>query len=427
MKRKLSTKSDYTCSYCNKIFKDPIILPCSDNICAHHLKEENVLKQNRIECVDCKRAFKIKGNDFGINKLAKKFLDDEMYLSEDEKSAKEKIEESLRELFRLHDQLTQNKIKCDLACSNRFQEIRFKIDKHRDELKEKIDEISLQMIDQVKAFERQYTTNNDLTTTAACLKSFDQEMQDLSEKLRDPNILLDDIRQIEQKQEANLAILKFKLNEMNKIKDHLQINRFEPQLFSCTNFVSFGRLSLSEYSSLFKSPLLRDDSQVNELIKLCEFGPSDKWTLLYRGSRDGIDANGFHSKCDGHSSTLTIVKVKRTEFIFGGYTDVPWDSSSGRKSDANAFVFSLTNKDEMPCKLRTSRSAHSIYCSSQHGPTFGLYDIAIANNANASSNLGDVYKHPKYAFKSNEARAFLAGAEYFQLSEIEVYSKKSTL
>jgi hypothetical protein len=61
-------------------------------------------------------------------------------------------------------------------------------------------------------------------------------------------------------------------------------------------------------------------------------------------------------------------------------------------------------------------------------PTFGLYDIGIANNANASSNLGDVYKHPIYAYKSNEARMFLGGdGEYFQLSEIEVKEKKSTL
>jgi hypothetical protein len=49
-------------------------------------------------------------------------------------------------------------------------------------------------------------------------------------------------------------------------------------------------------------------------------------------------------------------------------------------------------------------------------PTFGLYDIAIANNADASSNLGDVYKHPIYGYRSNEARRFLAGGgEYFQL------------
>ncbi len=39
-----------------------------------------------------------------------------------------------------------------------------------------------------------------------------------------------------------------------------------------------------------------------------------------------------------------------------------------------------------------------------------------------------LYKHPIYAYKSNEARMFLGGdGEYFQLSEIEVYEKKSTL
>jgi hypothetical protein len=42
-----------------------------------------------------------------------------------------------------------------MECCNHFQEIRLKIDKHRHELKEKIDEISWQMIDQAKAFERQ--------------------------------------------------------------------------------------------------------------------------------------------------------------------------------------------------------------------------------------------------------------------------------
>jgi len=59
--------------------------------------------------------------------------------------------------------------------------------------REKIDEISWQMIDQVKAFERQYTTtNSDLTTrstsAATCLKSFDARNARLEhEKLRDPN------------------------------------------------------------------------------------------------------------------------------------------------------------------------------------------------------------------------------------------------
>ncbi len=40
------------------------------------------------------------------------------------------------------------------------------------------------------------------------------------------------------------------------------------------------------------------------------------------------------------------------------------------------------------------------------------------------SRLGIAYKHPRYAQGTNEARTFLAGTEWFQLDEIEVYQKE---
>ena len=84
-----------------------------------------------------------------MNKLAKKFLDDEMYLSEEEKSVKEKIEESLSEFFRLHDQLTQNKIKIDQwNVAIIFKRFASKSTNTAKNSKRNIDEISLQMIDQ---------------------------------------------------------------------------------------------------------------------------------------------------------------------------------------------------------------------------------------------------------------------------------------
>jgi hypothetical protein len=47
------------------------------------------------------------------------------------------------------------------------------------------------------------------------------------------------------------------------------------------------------------------------LIKLCEFSPNNKWTLLYRGTRDGFGADVFHSKCDDHPNTLTLLKASK--------------------------------------------------------------------------------------------------------------------
>jgi hypothetical protein len=155
------------------------------------------------------------------------------------------------------------------------------------------------------------------------------------------------------------------------------------------------------------------------------------WRLKKPGTRDGFGSNDFHSKCDGHSNTLTILKAKQSKFIFGGYTTMSWDSTSGFKSDRNAFIFSLTNKDNKPLKMKIDPNRHEygIVCDSECGPTFGGgHDICINNNANTRmdswSNLGRSYIHPQYAYRSNEAETFLAGSFNFQLDEIEIYQKE---
>jgi hypothetical protein len=153
---------------------------------------------------------------------------------------------------------------------------------------------------------------------------------------------------------------------------------------------------------------------------------------LYRGTRDGFGAKDFHSKCDGHSNTLTILKAKESSFIFGGFTTVDWESCPwpGKyKSDPNAFIFSLTNKDNKPLKMKVNQERHheAICCNSSLGPTFGSgHDIRIANNANSTmySNLGLTYKHPQYSYFTYQAETFLAGSIKFQLDEIEVYQKE---
>ena len=99
-------------------------------------------------------------------------------------------------------------------------------------------------------------------------------------------------------------------------------------------------------------------NQPSELIKLCEFSSKDKWSLLYRGTRDGFRARDFHSKCNGH--TLIILKAKGTSFIIGCFTSIYWNSRGGFRSDPNAFLFSLTNKDNRPCTMWQINTTKSI-------------------------------------------------------------------
>jgi hypothetical protein len=145
---------------------------------------------------------------------------------------------------------------------------------------------------------------------------------------------------------------------------------------------------------------------------------------LYRGSRDGFGAANFHARCDNHNNTLTILKAKGSSFIFGGFTSVTWNGSGQYKSDPSAFLFSLTNKDNQPCKMRQINAQHSICCFPEFGPIFGGgHDIFICNNANTTtgsySNLGNSYQHPQ----PEQGQSYLARTQFFQLSEIEVYQK----
>ncbi len=213
---------------------------------------------------------------------------------------------------------------------------------------------------------------------------------------------------------------------MSQIRDDLKVsNKFIPDL--SFNQVSFGSLCLKDYFGFdpFNSSILTEN-QSADLINLCKFSPNDKWSLLYRGSRDGFLAKDFHEKCDGHSKTLTIFKAIESSFIFGGFTSAAWDSIGQYKSDPTAFIFSLTNEDKQPFKSKIRPDYHdfAIYCSFDGGPSFGIFDITIRKSFNtylSSSDIGNSYFIP---LGNIDNKFVLAGSYEFLLSEIEVYKKE---
>jgi hypothetical protein len=145
---------------------------------------------------------------------------------------------------------------------------------------------------------------------------------------------------------------------------------------------------------------------------------------LYRASEHGFSARNFHSKCDDHANTLTVIKTTNG-YIFGGYTQQLWNSTGGYKTDNHAFIFSLVNKDNSPIKMKVKASEKAIGCASFHGPESGKLDIFIDKDSNSNekslSDLGQSYQHPKYQPGTNESHNFLAGSRKFKVAEIEVF------
>ncbi|CAH3191540.1 unnamed protein product, partial [Porites evermanni] len=147
----------------------------------------------------------------------------------------------------------------------------------------------------------------------------------------------------------------------------------------------------------------------------------DKITC-YSASTDGWAANTFHSRCDGKSHTITI--IKKDLYVFGGYTDIPWPSPDRWSTTSNSFIFSLVDKEGLaPFKSMVAQPDSAIASWSNYGPTFGGgHDIHIADNANQNTgsytDFGISYSLPKGV---TDRYTVLAGTRFFSPDEVEVF------
>ncbi len=116
----LTLKSQLTCSYCSKIFKNPIELPCDDSICREHLSDRDVVKQNKIKCKACNAEFEAKNNEFKSNETLKKLIESQSYLSDEETSLKRESEVSLQKFFEFYDVFSQNRTQLDTDVFDHF-------------------------------------------------------------------------------------------------------------------------------------------------------------------------------------------------------------------------------------------------------------------------------------------------------------------
>jgi len=155
-------------------------------------------------------------------------------------------------------------------------------------------------------------------------------------------------------------------------------------------------------------------------------------TKIYQASVHGFSASQFHSKVDGKLGTLSIIKSTNGN-IFGGFTKLNWGLSEGGAfyKDPSAYIFSLINTQNFSLIINPiSTNSLTIYSGISKGPYFGacdfqIYDMSNSNNL-SYSNLGTSFVAPfNYTVNSVAANSFLAGTQYFQTVEVEVYTSNN--
>jgi hypothetical protein len=156
----------------------------------------------------------------------------------------------------------------------------------------------------------------------------------------------------------------------------------------------------------------------------------ERFSLLWRGSRDGFEAKEFHCRCDGHVNTLTVILDTKGN-IFGGLTPVKWESHRCWKMDDSlkSFVFTLKNLHNIPGKrfvLKAEMKQKAIFCYSGFGPVFGLdcngySDIYVYNGCNTDTASGAFLGRAYTNDTGLNGEIVFTGSQKFQAREIEVF------
>ncbi|GES83699.1 carbohydrate-binding module family 13 protein [Rhizophagus clarus] len=102
-----------------------------------------------------------------------------------------------------------------------------------------------------------------------------------------------------------------------------------------------------------------------------------EFKLLYRNKYVG---ENFHNFCDNQPGTVTIVKLKDSDEILGGYNPLEWKSCEGYRSTKDSFIFSFKNGYDIENHIlsRVKDEAKAIY-NGNFGPSFGCGDLHVSN------------------------------------------------
>jgi len=165
---------------------------------------------------------------------------------------------------------------------------------------------------------------------------------------------------------------------------------------------------------------------ISKWIDRLEFNDNIKnppeFKLLFRGSRDGFTTNKFHETCDGQLRTVTIVKVKDSNEILGGYNPKAWawdsvenDGFGYYSTTKDSFIFSFKKNDRIENYVlsRVIDKKKAVYNGNRnYGPSFGENDLDIWRWENECLCKKYSYENP---IRETNDRFFIEECEVFQI------------
>ncbi|UZO02520.1 uncharacterized protein OCT59_021000 [Rhizophagus irregularis] len=145
-----------------------------------------------------------------------------------------------------------------------------------------------------------------------------------------------------------------------------------------------------------------------------DLNASYEFKLIFRSSLNGFKCKKFHEFCDRIPCTVTIIKVKDSNEILGGYNPIEWKSGCTHAAAYDSFIFSFDKNKRVENHIlsRVRNTNFAISHNSNRGPSFGEGDLILRGNKLFNNSVCTKASYDRPIRNSNSK---------FSVEELEVF------
>ena len=237
--KSLAYRKQVICRTCDQTFLDPIDLPCSNTICKSHI---NDFKQNK--CQFCLQNHSTLLNEVKLNENLNEMLKMCLHLNWNEKKLIDEIEKLLETNKSLTEDLKPKEAESERLCFDHFAKIMNDIDLQREELKKRIDEFSLELIDKVKEIKFKFETNLKTISSQKVfnMNDIDKIENHFFQELRKAEFSQENLSNIENNLKANAASLNNKFEQLKVTCEKMEASTFVLKVIDMNSKI-FGEIN----------------------------------------------------------------------------------------------------------------------------------------------------------------------------------------
>ena len=220
----MNMKENLTCKYCNKVYNEPITLPCGDSLCKQHINELlSIDDSNTFLCPFCNKQNL--NQNFTVSKTIQYLLDMEAHNFTIDPKYERVFTDFKTEIRNLEALLNEP----ENFIYEEINELKRQVDLDREKTKSEIDRLANGLIEQLETFEKQfkeeYKANVDMKHYISLSETSKQQLAEYEEFLSLLSTKPEERDEQSKQSETTVKNLKSKIKE-------LKGNLFSNKLFT---------------------------------------------------------------------------------------------------------------------------------------------------------------------------------------------------